>query len=58
MTRLWGMIVVDPDMPRPRLNRVLGRFPQQSNLEIELGVWTFPVPKRAFLQESGQYLWT
>lgn len=49
------MGVVDPEMSRPGLIRVLGHCPQQSSLEIKLGAWSFPAPWRASLHESGWY---
>ena len=51
------MLVTDPDISRPRLIRVLGRFPQQSCLDIESEVGGLATLYSAFLQESGQYLY-
>ena len=49
------MVATDPDISRPRLIRVLGRFPQQSPLKIEPEVRSFTAPYSAFLHESGYY---
>ena len=44
LTRLPVLGVVDPEMSRPGLIRVLGRCPQRSSLEIKPGAWSFPAP--------------